>query len=70
MLPNKSMRANIYCIASTDTINRLLTLSRASMLAPRWQSRATTSEWPLAADVIKGVSPPYPRQREEYNTVL
>ena len=29
------------------------------MLAPRSQSRATTSEWPWVADIIKGVLPTY-----------
>ena len=35
------------------------------MSAPRWQSRATTSKWPLVAAMATEVNPSYPTQIEE-----
>ena len=48
----------------------LLTLFRASILAPLSSRRATTSLRPLDAAVKRGVSSPYPRQREGSEIVI
>ena len=40
----------------------LLTSSLASMLAPRSHRACTTARWPLAADQVRAVPPPYQRQ--------
>ena len=50
--------------------NHLLTLFRASILAPLSSRRATTSLWPLYAAMMRGVSPDYPRQREGSEIVI
>ncbi len=51
-------------------LNHLLTLVRASLLAPLTSRRATTSLWPSSADTMIGVAPFYPRQREGSEIVI
>ena len=42
----------------------LIAMLWAVMFAPLLTSRATISEWPFKAAVIRGVDPSYPRNRD------